>query len=150
MSGDGVQCTSSRPKPDFERSSIPPKQKNRGRGRAFSLWLSPEEEAELAALAGEWPWGAYLKKRVFTERSPIRKRRSYRNVEDKHALAMALALLGRSRFSSNLNQLAKAANIGTLPLTPEVVQELHQACDHISEIKSLLVEALGLKSGGQS
>lgn len=148
MSRNGVQCTSSRPTPDFNKTGAPRKPKNRGRGRAFSLWLSPEEEADLAALAGEWPWGAFVKERVFANGTALRKRQTYRSVEDKQALARALALLGQSRLSSNLNQLAKAANIGTLPVTPDVVGDLQTACTQVREIRALLVTALGLKNGG--
>jgi hypothetical protein len=61
-------------------------------------------------------------------------------------MAKALALLGQSRLASNLNQLAKAANIGTLPLTPDVEEDLQDACAHVWEIKALLIRALGLKS----
>ena len=43
-----------------------------------------------------------------------RKRRAKRTVEDKKAVAEALALLGQSRVASNLNQLAHHANLGVL------------------------------------
>ncbi|MBV1800154.1 hypothetical protein [Siccirubricoccus sp. G192] len=50
---------------------------------------------------------------------PLRLRRTGLAVEDRQALAKALALLGESRLSSNLNQLAHMASIGALPVTPE-------------------------------
>jgi hypothetical protein len=52
-------------------------------------------------------------------------RRSGLAIEGRKALAQALALLGRSRLSSNLNQLAHAANIGTLPIDLDTMAEWH-------------------------
>jgi len=39
-------------------------------------------------------------------------------VKDHAAPAMALALLGRSRIASNLDQLAKAADLGVMTVSP--------------------------------
>ena len=77
--------------------------------------------------------------------APIRLRRSGASVVDRPALAQALALLGRSHLASNLNQLAYAANIGILPMTPHLQAELRDAVHHIRFLRSLLLTALGLK-----
>ncbi|MEO1243723.1 MAG: hypothetical protein AAFX54_17575 [Pseudomonadota bacterium] len=113
----------------------------------FSLRLTPEERAYLKQKAGRMPLGAYIKAKAFADGSPVKRRAVGLEVVDKDALAKALALLGRSHFSSNLNQLAKAANIGTLPVSPEVEQELLATCTHVKEIKVLLIRAVGLKDG---
>lgn len=113
----------------------------------FSLRLSPPERERLAAEAGGVPLGAYIKSKVLGEAAPMRVRRSGLPVEDRKSLAQALALLGRSRLSSNLNQLAHLANIGALPVTPELESELAAALADIREIRRLLMEALGLKPG---
>lgn len=39
-------------------------------------------------------------------------------------LALLLSELGQSRLASNINQLAKAANMGTLDITPEIEREI--------------------------
>ena len=114
----------------------------------FSLRLSQEERAYLKQKAGQMPLGAYIKAKAFADGGPVKRRAVGLEVADKDALAKALALLGRSHFSSNLNQLAKAANIGILPVTPEVEQELAAACAHIKEIKALLIKSMGLKEPG--
>ena len=44
-----------------------------------------------------------------------------------------------------MNQIAKAANIGALPVTPELEDELFAACAAIQDMKSELVTALGVK-----
>ena len=115
----------------------------------FSLRLSTEERADLDARAGTMPLGAYIKSELFSGRSRAR-RRSVASAVDQRSLARALALLGQSRISSNLNQIAKAANMGTLPITPDVEDDLKEACSHVSEIRNALVHALGLNSGGRA
>lgn len=47
-------------------------------------------------------------------------------------------------MASNINQLAKAANIGTLDVTPETEREIVQACAEIQAIRMLLITALGV------
>ncbi len=54
-------------------------------------------------------------------------------------------MLGKSRLSANMNQIAKAANRGTLPLTPDLVGDLNAACSDIKYMRWLLVSSLGLK-----
>ena len=53
-----------------------------------------------------------------------------------------LAELGKSRLASNLNQLAKAANTGSLPVSPETEQALVQACEDVRRMRHALPAAL--------
>ena len=115
----------------------------------FSFRLNAEERAELNRRAGTLPLGAYIKSELFSGRAKP-KRHSVGSVIDSKSLGQALALLGQSRISSNLNQIAKAANMGTLPLTPDVEADIKEACAHVFEIRNALVHALGLKSGGRA
>jgi hypothetical protein len=64
---------------------------------------------------------------------------------DRQSLARALALLGQSRLSSNLNQLAHLANIGALPVDPQTESELYAALAGVRELRGLLMRALGLR-----
>lgn len=68
-------------------------------------------------------------------------------VQDEQALGQLLAELGCSRLSANLNQLAKAAHSGALPVTPEVHQAILDASRDIRAMSDLLVQALGLPEG---
>lgn len=111
----------------------------------FSLRLNEEERARLVAEAAGAPLGSYVKAKLFGETPPVRMRRSSLVVEDRASLAQALALLGRSRLSSNLNQLAHAAHIGALGVTPDVEDELRAALGDVRAIRALLLFALGLK-----
>ena len=71
-------------------------------------------------------------------------------VKDHAALARALAALGASRLSNNLNQLAHSANTGGLPVTPETESEIKDACRAVQDIRAELMKALGSSPGGGS
>lgn len=62
----------------------------------------------------------------------------------KNSSPQVLAELGRSRLSSNLNQLAKAANMGTLPVHRDITGELQEACRSVQAMWDALLTALGL------
>lgn len=110
----------------------------------FSLRLTEAERARLIREAGGAPLGAYIKAKALGD-PPLRMRRTGLAVEDRQALAQALALLGSSRIASNLNQLAHAANIGTLPITPETEADLREALRDVRGLRYLLLLALGFK-----
>lgn len=80
----------------------------------LTLRLTKEEREWLEALAAGMTLSAYVRACVFGQDAKRRKRRPKDVVEDKKAVAEALALLGQSRMASNLNQLAYHANIGVL------------------------------------
>ncbi|MCZ8193846.1 plasmid mobilization relaxosome protein MobC [Brevundimonas sp.] len=114
----------------------------------FSLRLSFEERQKLEALAGDEALGAYIRSLIFNEEAaPLAKRRRARPVKDNEALLRVLTQLGQSRLANNLNQLAKLANLGALPLTPDVEESLREAARDIAAIRSAVVQALGLDSG---
>ncbi|WP_417307649.1 hypothetical protein [Devosia sp.] len=111
----------------------------------FSIRLSAEDRARLAVEAAGAPLGAYIKSKVLGSVSAERKRRKVLTIQDREALARALALLGRSHLSNNLNQIARAVNIGVLPVTPETEEELYAALRDVRELRRLLMTALGFK-----
>ncbi|RST87267.1 plasmid mobilization relaxosome protein MobC [Aquibium carbonis] len=124
------------------------RQSSRKRAAPFSIRLSPDERARLAMEAAGAPLGAYIKAKILGDgpaSMPIRMRRTGLAIEDRKALSQALGLLGKSRLANNLNQLARLANTGSLPLTPEVEEELLAAFREVREIRDLLMTALGLK-----
>ncbi|MFC5583805.1 hypothetical protein ACFPOD_01675 [Nitratireductor kimnyeongensis] len=113
----------------------------------FSLRLTHAEKARLLAEAGRKPLGAYIRERLLGADAAPRKRLRNSPVKDQEALARALAALGQSRLSSNLNQLAKAVNTGSLPVTPETEADLQQACRDVSALRADLLRALGKNPG---
>jgi hypothetical protein len=123
-------------------------QRKRKRLAPFSVRLTETERDRLIDEAKGLPLGTYIKVKALGGSFP-RRRGSGFSVRDRQSLAKALALLGGSRIANNLNQLAHAANIGTLPLTPETEADLLEALHHVREVRDLLIAALGLKSGGK-
>ncbi len=113
----------------------------------FSLRLTPEERKCLDELAGNRPLGAYIRERLLGEHAQHRNF-TRRPKVDQQQVALVLAELGNSRLSSNVNQLAKASNMGTLDVSEDVEQQLQDACAAIIAMRSCLMIALGLKSDG--
>jgi len=110
----------------------------------FSLRLTFEERQRLDQESGNVPLGAYIREQLFDTPSP-RKRVFRQPVKNEKTLAKLLTELGQSRLSSNLNQLAKASNSGSLPITSETEQALNQACEDVEMMRQYLIQALGLK-----
>ncbi|QIJ74129.1 hypothetical protein GU700_05755 [Methylobacterium sp. NI91] len=133
------------------RPPIKPKPEKRDKPPSpFSLRLSDEERARLAAEAAGAPLGTYIRAKLLGKPIPARVRKSGISIADRRALAQLIALLGRSRVFSNLNQLAHAANTGSLPVTSETEAALAQALADLHEIRALLLTSLGLKPEARS
>ena len=110
----------------------------------FSLRLSAAERAELIRRAGSKPLGAYIRAQLLGDVTTPRRSRRQPGM-DQQSLAKLLAALGQSRLSSNLNQLAKSANSGSLPVSPETEQALVQACEDVRRMRHALLSALGFR-----
>ena len=121
------------------------KHKARKKLPPFSLRLSKEERQKLEQAAAGMPLGSFIKSKVFDGECKARRTRGQAPVKDHAALAQALGLLGNLRLANNLNQLAKAVNMGTLPVSPEVEEELMATCAAVLAIRSELMKALGYK-----
>ena len=108
--------------------------KRRGKGKNFSLWLSPEQETKLLARteasAAPCP-SAFIKNRIFdTEFEPIRIRRIK---QADPALIRQLSWIG-----NNLNQIARVTNCSAA-LSPLEAAQVYAALSLIAED----IEALG-------
>lgn len=114
------------------------------RSTPLSVRFTETEKARLRALAGNRPLGLFIRERALGGDAEPRAR-VRQPVKDAEPLGRLLAPLGQSRLASNLNQLAKAANQGSLPVTAEVEAELRQACAEVHDMRLLLLRALGLK-----
>ncbi len=92
----------------------------------FCVRLTEQARAELTTLADGQPLGQVIKAGILqngVRPPPSRKPR----IQDKKLLAKLLGDLRKLRIASNINQLAKAANPGSLPVNEEVLQSLHDA-----------------------
>ena len=127
-------------KPEAKKADYPP---------PFSLRLTYEERARLDAERGSKTLAAYIRERLFGVDAAPRKKRGNSPVQDKEALGRMAGALGQSRLSQNMNQLAKAVNSGSLPVTPETEAEIKEACREISEMRKELLAALGKVPGSE-
>ncbi|WP_456417124.1 hypothetical protein [Thiolapillus sp.] len=127
--------------------SAPPLNPNKNNKIAtpFSLRLTFDERAALEQSAGSRPLGAYIRSKLFGGKEAPRRRRTRtrKPLKDEKALGELLGKLGESRLASNINQLAKAANSGSLPVTPDTEKALQDACDDVRAMRILLMQALG-------
>ena len=121
------------------------KQKKPGVPAPYSIRFTPAERAQLAREAGGNPLSVHIRKKLFGDGVVSRKGLSRKPKIDDAALAKVLSALGQSRLTSNMNQLAKAANTGRLSLKSETEQELIRACAEIAEMRLALMKALGLR-----
>ena len=119
-------------KSNCDRSKQPPR---------FSIHLNWDQRDELDRLSQGMPWATYIKEVIFVQKKRISVR--YSDL-DRKLLAKLLAVLGKSRLSSNLNQLAKAANSGSLPVNHEVEKAIMDACKAIEWMRSTLMKAMGM------
>lgn len=115
----------------------------------LSVPVSSAQRDDLLRRAGRQPLSAYARDQLFpaNDNRPVRKRqaRGSAPVKDHAALAKILALLGKSEAGSSLRELAALARIGALPITPETEAALFKASAEISDIKALLMQALGVR-----
>tara|TARA_R110002124_G_scaffold125276_1_gene284448 strand:+ start:1339 stop:1695 length:357 start_codon:yes stop_codon:yes gene_type:complete len=111
----------------------------------FSLRLTDAERDKLEAQAGSMPLASYIKSVVLADEAPRYRKRSKPPIAEHQLLAEILARLGTSRMASNLNQIAKGLNQGTLVIDPDLEKELQQACVDVAWMRVTLMAALGVK-----
>ncbi|TVQ84012.1 MAG: plasmid mobilization relaxosome protein MobC [Micavibrio sp.] len=112
----------------------------------YSIRFTFEERRQLREQAGGRPVSAYIREQSLKHPSP---RRRYRKLSENHAvLGELLEELGKTRLSSNLNQIAKACNSGTLDVSEETEAAIIEARDDIRRMRKELIAALGLKPNG--
>lgn len=116
----------------------------------FSMRFTDDERKALELAAGDRPLAAYIRWLIFKEDIPHKRTRGKKPVKDQEELAKLLALFGKSRISSNINQLAKAANSGSLPVNVDVLKALNEASHSVNWIRSTLIKALGMQSSKEN
>ncbi len=128
----------------FSTSATLPRNKPKRRYTPpFSMRLSKNERDFLDKHSGSQSWAAYIRERVFGQKAE-KRRKVKKPTVDSAMLALVLSELGQSRLASNINQLAKAANMGALDITPEIEKEIETACQEIQTMRALLIAALGV------
>ena len=121
------------------------KSRRKKRPAPLSIRVSDEERDKLKVDAAGGSIHGYIRTKLFgASASPSRRVRRPNSI-DHAALGRVLGALGQTRLASNMNQIAKAANMGALPVTPELAAELHEACSDIRAMRRDLIAALGIK-----
>ena len=134
----------------FEKASRKLKNK-RKRPPPVSVRLSEEEYARLQRDAGTLSMAAYIRLKVFEKEETAPRRKPYTRKQpspssELKVLGHMLGGLGKSEIASNLDDLAKAARIGALPVSTETEREIQAACLAIQDIRLHLISALGIKA----
>ncbi len=111
----------------------------------LSIRISDEQRERLNKQAGNMTVNAYILWRLFGDDAP--KSRPRRVVQDILLLSKILAKLGQSGIGPNLHTMVQSARSGALYVSPEVEAELVQACADVRSIKSMLMQAIGIKEG---
>ncbi|MCB1681033.1 MAG: hypothetical protein KDI65_03790 [Alphaproteobacteria bacterium] len=119
--------------------------KNRASCPPLSVRLSQEEREQLEQAAGDIPLGAFI--RSFLPFDPTQRKRKLKSpIKDHKIIAQILAMLGQSRISSNLNQIAKALSSDSLLVTPDTEEIIQEACKAIIQMRDMLMRALNIKA----
>ena len=112
--------------------------------KPFSIRLTEAERRALIERCGGRPLGAFVRDIVLAADDRAPRRSAPPPVKDHQSLARVLAALGQSRIANNLNQIAKAANIGALPVSPEIEGDIAEACAAVLSMRQHLLHALGI------
>lgn len=112
----------------------------------YSLRLSEEEKTYLQERAGARPLSVYIREKLLGDRAEKRRELRKPRIDDQKLSAL-LAGLGHSRIPNNLNQLAKAANCGSLDMSSDSERQLQEACAAVIAMREALFIALGLRVG---
>jgi len=112
----------------------------------FSIRFTKEERQQLEHMAHGISLSEFIRSCLFKENVSIRRTKGRFPVKDEQALSRLLGVLGQSRIPNNINQLAKAANSGSLPVNPDTQKQLTEAYHSILWMRRQLIQALGLKA----
>ena len=115
----------------------------------YCIRFTEDEREALELAAGDRPLSAYIRFLIFGDEIPKNRTRGKKPVKDQKELARLLAAFGQSRIANNINQLAKAANSGSLTVNIDVLKALNEASRSVHWIRNTLTRALGLKESQQ-
>ena len=114
----------------------------------FSMRFTKDERKSLELAAAGRPLAAYIRWLIFKEdmpEMPKKRTRGENASQDHKQLAKLLGALGKSRIASNINQLAKAANSGSLPVSKEIIKALNESVAAIKWMREALIKGMGIK-----
>ena len=104
----------------------------------FSIRFTADERAYLEEQAGNLSLGTFAREQLLGAKAQKRRALRKPKVNDKN-LALVMTLFGDQRIASNLNQLAKHANMGTLDFDDDVLEQILEACAAMIAIRNYLI-----------
>ena len=129
----------------FQDVSAKPKPERPGRkAKRFTIRLPNVELAYLRSKAGRRPLSAWCRDQLLGDKAEKRVELKQPRLDDQQ-YASLLSALGESRLSSNVNQLAKHANMGTLDVSQDVEKQLEEAILAILAMRDALLTALEIR-----
>ena len=130
---------------EFQHRSKPTKSaKPRRATTPVPIRFTESELAYLKRMAGKKPLSTFCREKLLGDKAEKRKAARAPRLDDGQYAAL-LAALGQSHLSSNLNQLAKHANMGTLDVSEDVETQLQEAYLAVLAMRDALITALGIK-----
>ncbi|WP_237072766.1 hypothetical protein [Pseudaestuariivita rosea] len=123
-----------------------PSSNRKKRPAPFSLRLTEDERTVLERKAGSLPLAAYVKSVVLAEEAPTYRKRRRGPEADQQLLAHILARLGANDTHRSLQQIAQAAQDGTLLLDDATKEALTVAIAEVAWMRVTLMQAFGMKT----
>lgn len=114
---------------------------------SISIRVTPQERNHLDTLAAGRTLSDYGRECMLGKEAAPRKIQHKNPIRDQELISRVLSMLGASRIASNLNQLAKAVNLGMLTLPPELESLLRKACLAVLQMRDMLMQSLGKRGG---
>lgn len=116
----------------------------------MSFRVTEDERVQIRKDAGKLAVSTYIRQKLVgdktAERKPQHTQKQRQPAIDHKTLAQLLGLLGHSELATSLIALALAAQSGSLPVTPELSEKLHTACDDVHTMRVQLITALNVKA----
>ncbi|MFQ3247699.1 MAG: phosphopantothenate synthetase [Arenicella sp.] len=106
--------------------------------KPFCIRLTDEEKTHLKKQAANESLSTWAREQLLGVKAHKRRVVRQPKVDDKN-LAMVLSLFGDQRIASNLNQLARHANMGTLDFDDNILEQIQEACAAMVAIRDYLL-----------
>lgn len=118
-----------------------------------SVRFTTEEKARLENNAADIALSEYIRRCVLadeTQKRAKQHRKKKRSAStDTVMVAKLLGALGQSEMTQVLFSLLLAAKAGELDAIPHASEKLDTACDHIADMREMLIIALNVKPKGE-
>jgi len=118
----------------------------------LSVRFTQKERKTLEREAGKLSLSAYIRRELLgdavSERKPHYLPKRRKPQIDHKLLAQLLGTFGASELGRSMIAISLAAQSGALSVDDELTAKLEQTCNDISEMRSSLIIALGIKPQG--